>query len=191
VTDPTVTSQILSLKSAGADTLYLIAQSRAAAQAVSAARDQGGQGLLLFIPFVATAKSVIGPVGDEKLTGVMSTDSTKDPTDPTWANDPDVKDYLAWVQKYVPAQDQESDKSSPLGYVSAQAMVEVLKRAGNDLTRANIMKIASSFHNVSLPLLLPGVTLNTSEDDHFAIHTLQLKRYDGTRWQLVGKPLAG
>jgi branched-chain amino acid transport system substrate-binding protein len=191
VTDPTVTSQIPSLKSAGADTLYLIAQSRAAAQAVSAARDQGGQGLLLFIPFVATAKSVIGPVGDEKLTGVMSTDSTKDPTDPTWANDPDVKDYLAWVQKYVPAQDQESDKSSPLGYVSAQAMVEVLKRAGNDLTRANIMKIASSFHNVSLPLLLPGVTLNTSEDDHFAIHTLQLKRYDGTRWQLVGKPLAG
>jgi branched-chain amino acid transport system substrate-binding protein len=191
VTDPTVTSQILSLKSAGADTLYLIAQSRAAAQAVSAARDQGGQGLLLFIPFVATAKSVIGPVGDEKLTGVMSTDSTKDPTDPTWANDPDVKDYLAWVQKYVPAQDQESDKSSPLGYVSAQAMVEVLKRAGNDLTRANIMKIASSFHNVSLPLLLPGVTLNTSEDDHFAIHTLQLKRYDGKRWQLVGKPLAG
>jgi ABC-type branched-subunit amino acid transport system substrate-binding protein len=191
VTDPTVTSQILSLKAAGADTLYLMAQSRAAAQAVSAARDQGGENLLLFIPFVATAKSVIGPVGDEKLKGVMSTDSTKDPTDPTWANDPAVKDYLAWVQKYVPAQDQESDRSSPLGYVSAQAMVEVLKRAGNDLTRANIMKVVTNLHNVVIPLLLPGITLNTSADDYFPIHTLQLKRYDGTRWQLVGKPIEG
>jgi hypothetical protein len=70
-------------------------------------------------------------------------------------------------------------------------MVEVLKRAGNELTRENIMKIATSLHNVAIPLLLPGVTLNTSADNYFAIHTLQLKRYDGTRWQLVGKPIEG
>ena len=95
VSDPTVTSQILSSKAAGADTLYLMAQSRAAAQAVSAARDQGGENLLLFIPYVATAKSVIGPVGDAKLQGLMSTDSTKDPTDPVWKDDPAVKAYLA------------------------------------------------------------------------------------------------
>ncbi|HEY3916547.1 MAG TPA: ABC transporter substrate-binding protein [Stellaceae bacterium] len=190
VTDPTVTSQILSLKSAGVDTLYLIAQSRAAAQAVSAARDQGGENLLIFLPFVATAKAVIGPVGDAKLTGVMSTDSAKDPSDPAWANDPAIKDYLAWVQKYIPAQDQESDRSSALGYVSAQTMVEVLKRAGNDLTRANIMKVATSLHNVSLPLLLPGITLDTGPDNYFPMHTMQLKRYDGARWQLVGKPIS-
>jgi branched-chain amino acid transport system substrate-binding protein len=191
VTDPTVTSQILSLKAAGADTLYLMAQSRAAAQAVSAARDQGGENLLLFIPYVATAKSVIGPVGDEKLKGLMSTDSTKDPTNPAWADDPAVKEYLAWVNKYVPEQDRESDRASPLGYVSAQTMVEVLKRAGDNLTRENIMKVAKSLHNVELPLLLPGITLNTSDEDYFPIHTLQLKRYDGTRWQLVGKPIEG
>ena len=191
VTDPTVTSQILSLKAAGADTLYLMAQSRAAAQAVSAARDQGGENLLLFIPYVATAKSVIGPVGDEKLKGLMSTESTKDPTNPVWANDPAVKDYLAWVDKYVPKQDRASDRASPLGYISAQTMVEVLKRAGDDLTRDNIMKVATSLHNVAIPLLLPGITLNTSETDYFPIHALQLKRYDGTRWQLVGKPIEG
>ena len=190
VTDPTVTSQILSLKSAGVDTLYLIAQSRAAAQAVSAARDQGGDNLLIFLPFVATAKAVIGPVGDAKLKGVISTDSAKDPSDPAWANDPASKAYLAWVDKYIPAQDQESDRSSALGYVSAQAMVEVLKRAGDDLTRANIMKVATSLHNVSLPLLLPAITLNTSPDDYFPMHTMQLKRYDGTRWQLIGKPIS-
>ena len=191
VTDPTVTSQILSLKAAGADTLYLMAQSRAAAQAVSAARDQGGENLLLFIPYVATAKSVIGPVGDAKLKGLMSTDSTKDPTDPAWKDDPAAKAYLAWVDKYVPEQDRESDRPSPLGYISAQTMVEVLKRAGDDLTRANILKIATSLHNLAIPLLLPGITLNTSETDYFPIHTLQLKRYDGTRWQLVGKPIEG
>jgi len=68
-------------------------------------------------------------------------------------------------------------------------MVEVLKRAGNDLTRANIMKIAASMDGWVLPLLLPGVKLSTSAENHFPIHTLQLKRYDGTRWQLVGKPI--
>jgi ABC-type branched-subunit amino acid transport system substrate-binding protein len=191
VTDPTVTSQILTLKAAGADTLYLMAQSRAAAQAVSAARDQGGDKLLLFLPFVATAKSVIGPVGDDKLKGLMSTVSTKDPTDPALKDDPAVKEYLAWVDKYVPEQDRESDRASPLGYVSAQAMVEVLKRAGNELTRENILKVATSLHNVAIPLLLPGITLNTSPTDYFPIHTLQLERYDGTRWQLVGKPIEG
>jgi ABC-type branched-subunit amino acid transport system substrate-binding protein len=189
VTDPTVTSQIISLKAAGADTLFLITQGRSAPQAVSAARDQQGWDALIFIPFVATAKSVIGPVGNERLKGVMSTDSTKDPTDPTWAGDPATKDYLAWVEKYTPAQDHQSDAASPLGYVSAQAMVEVLKRAGNDLTRANILKVATNLHGVSLPLLLPGITLNTAPDNYFAIHTLQLKRFDGTRWQLVGKPI--
>ncbi len=78
-----------------------------------------------------------------------------------------------------------------LGYVSAQAMVEVLKEAGDTLTRANIMKVATHLHNVSLPLLLPGITLNTSPDNYFAIHTLQLKRFDGTRWVLIGKPITG
>ena len=190
VTDPTVTSQIISLKSAGADTLYLAAQSRAAAQAITAARDQVGWNALIFLPFVASANSVVGPVGDERLKGVISSDSTKDPTDPTWANDPASKAYLAWVKKYTPAEDQESNAAAPLGYVSAQAMVEVLKRAGDDLTRANVMKIATSLKDVSLPLLLPGITLNTSPDNYYPMHTLQLKRYDGTRWVMIGKPIS-
>jgi branched-chain amino acid transport system substrate-binding protein len=190
-TDPTVTSQIISLRSAGADTIYLITQARAAAQSVAAARSQAGWDALIFLPFVATAKSVIGPVGNTALTGVISTDSTKDPTDPTWADDPAAKDYLGWVKKYTPAQDQDSDAAAPLGYVSAQAMVEVLKRCGDDLTRANVMKVATSLKDVSLPLLLPGITLSTSPDDYYPMHTLQLKRFNGTRWELVGKPITG
>jgi branched-chain amino acid transport system substrate-binding protein len=189
VTDPTVTSQIISLKSAGADTFYLITQARAAAQAVAGTRDQAGPDVLILLPFVATAKSVIGSVGNDKLKGVVSTDSSKDPTDPTWANDPAVKDYLAWVQKYVPAEDRDSDAASPLGYVSAEVMAEVLKRAGNDLTRANIMKIATHMDHWSFPLLLPGITLNTSPDNYYPMHMLQLKRFNGARWELMGEPM--
>ena len=191
VTDPTVTSQIITLKSAGADTLFLAAQSRAAAQAISASRDQAGWNALILLPYVASAKSVVGPVGNERLKGVISSDINKNPTDPEWANDPDVKAYLAWNKKYTPSQDQASNEESPGGYVSAEAMVEVLKRCGDVLTRANIMKVATSLKNVTVPLLLPGITLNTSPDNYFPMRTVQLKRFDGTRWVLIGKPVTG
>ncbi|HXP72515.1 MAG TPA: ABC transporter substrate-binding protein [Stellaceae bacterium] len=191
VTDPTLTSQIISLESAGADTLYLITQGRAAPQAVTTARQQGGRDALIFVPFVATAKSIIGPAGDDNLKGVIATDSEMDPTDPAWANDPGVRDYLAWVKKYVPAQDQESDSSNPGGYVPAEALVEVLKRCGDVLTRDNVMKVATSLHDMTLPLLLPGVMLNTSSDNYFPMHSVQLKQYDGKRWVLIGKPISG
>jgi branched-chain amino acid transport system substrate-binding protein len=188
-TEPTVTSQIISLHDAGADTLYLMAQSRAAVQAVSAARAQPGWNALIFMSYVATAKSVAGSLGD-KLTGVMSIDSSKDPTDPSWVDDPAVKDYLAWVKKYAPPQDYDSDAAAPGGYLSAQVLVELLRRCGDNLTRANLMKEATSIKDLSLPLLLPGITLNTSPDDYFPTRQAQLKRYDGTRWVLIGKPIA-
>ncbi|HUB97601.1 MAG TPA: ABC transporter substrate-binding protein [Stellaceae bacterium] len=189
VTDPTVTSQIISLKSAGADTIYLAAQSRAAAQAISAARDQVGWNALIFLPYVASAKSVVGPVGNDRLKGVISADSYINPTDPQWANDPDAKAYLEWNKKYTPSQDQASNAEGPGGYIAAEAMVYVLKQCGDELTRANVMKQALNMKDVKLPLLLPGIALNTSPDNYFPMHTMQLKRFDGTRWVLIGKPV--
>ncbi len=188
-TDPSVTSQIISIHAAGADTLYVMAQSRAAVQAVAAARDQPGWNALIFMSYVATAKSVAGTLGP-KLTGVMSIDSGKDPTDPGWADDPAVKDYLAWVKKYAPSQDQASDAAGPAGYLSAEVLTDVLRRCGDTLTRDNVMKMATSIHNLSLPLLLPGITLSTSPTAYFALHAAVLKRYNGTRWELVGQPIA-
>jgi ABC-type branched-subunit amino acid transport system substrate-binding protein len=188
-TDPNVASQIISLHAAGADTLYVMAQSRAAVQAVAAARNQPDWNALIFMSYVATAKSVVGPLG-AKLTGVMSIDSGKDPTDPSWANDPAVRDYLAWVKKYAPPQDQASDAAAPGGYLSAEVLVELLRRCGDTLTRANVMKQATSIKNMSLPLLLPGIVLNTAPDEYFPMHQAQLRRFDGMRWVLVGKPIA-
>ncbi|MGH7090523.1 MAG: ABC transporter substrate-binding protein [Stellaceae bacterium] len=190
VTDPTVTSQIISLKSAGANTFVLFAQSRAAAQAISVARDQAGPDALIFVPYVASAKSVLGAVGNQKLKGVLSTDSAKDPSDPTWANDPAVKAYLAFVQKYTPAEDHESDASTTGGFMAAQMMVEVLKRCGGDLTRAHVMDVATHMENWSFPLLLPGITVRTSPTEHFPIHATGIKRFNGTRWVPVGKPIS-
>src|SRR5579862_6131562 len=189
VTDPTVTSQITTLRGAGADTFVLFAQSRAAAQAVSVARDQAGPDALIFVPYVASAKSVLGAVGDEKLKGIISTDSTKDTTDPTWADDPGVKQYLAFIEKYIPPQDRETDKSTAGGYVEAQTMVEVLRRAGDNLTRDNLMKIASNIKGWTFPIFLPGIAFNTSPTNLFPLTVTQVKRYNGTRWEPVGKPI--
>jgi branched-chain amino acid transport system substrate-binding protein len=190
VTDPTVTSQIISLKAAGADTFVLFAQSRAAAQAISVARDQAGPDALIFVPYVASARSVLGAVGDEKLTGVISTDTTKDAADPAWANDPAVKDYLAFLDKYTPAADRQSDASSPGSYMTAQMMVEVLKRCGDNLTRANLMKVVTGIKNLSFPLFLPGISFNTSPDNLFPLRVTQIKRHVGPRWELVGTPIS-
>jgi branched-chain amino acid transport system substrate-binding protein len=190
VTDPTVTSQIISLKSAGADTFVLFAQSRAAAQAISVARDQAGPDAMIFVPYVASAKSVLGAVGDDKLKGVLSTDTVKDTTDPAWENDQGVKDYIALINKYVPESDRVTDRTTAGGYMAAQAMEDVLRRAGDDLTRANIMKIASHIDNWTYPLYLPGITLNTSPDNLFPMRVTQIKRYNGTRWEMIGKPIS-
>jgi branched-chain amino acid transport system substrate-binding protein len=190
VTDPTVTSQIISLKSAGADTFVLFAQSRAAAQAISVARDQAGPDAMIFVPYVASAKSVLGAVGDEKLKGLLSTDTVKDTTDPAWADDQGVKDYIALIEKYVPESDRVSDRSSAGGYTAALAMAEVLRRAGEDLTRENIMKIVKNMDHWTFPIYLPGISLTTTPDNLFPMRITQMKRYNGQRWEMIGKPIS-
>jgi ABC-type branched-subunit amino acid transport system substrate-binding protein len=190
VTDPTVTSQIISLKSAGADTFVLFAQSRAAAQAISVARDQAGPDAMIFVPYVSSAMSVLGAVGNDKLKGLLSTDTVKDTTDPAWADDQGVKDYIALIEKYVPESDRASDRSSAGGYTAAQAMAEVLRRAGDDLTRDNIMKIVKNMDHWSFPIYLPGITLSTTPDQLFPMTVTQMKRYNGTRWEMIGKPIS-
>lgn len=190
VTDPTVTSQIISLKSAGADTFVLFAQSRAAAQAISVARDQAGPDAMIFVPYVASAMSVLGAVGNEKLKGILSTDQVKDTTDPAWANDPGVKAYVALIEKYVPEADRNSDRSSAGGYVAAQAIAEVLRRAGDNLTRANIMNIVTHMDHWSFPIYLPGISLSTSPDNLFPLRITQMKRFTGTRWEMIGQPIS-
>jgi branched-chain amino acid transport system substrate-binding protein len=190
ITDPTLTSQINTLKGSGADTVYLITQGRASPQSVTAVRALDWNPLIL-LPGVSTSKGIIGPAGDEALKGVISGGYMKDPTDPAYANDPAVKEYFAWLEKYVSAADQRIERSAPNGFVAAQLMAEVLRRCGDDLTRANVLKQATSLTGLSMPMLLPGVTIDTSPTNYFPFGELQMERYDGTRWAPFGKPIRG
>jgi len=190
ITDPTLTSQMITLRDSGADTVYLITQGRASPQSVSAVRALGWNPLIL-LPGVSTSKGIIGSVGDEALKGIVSGGYMKDATDPAYADDPAVKEYLAWVEKYVPSSDQRIDRSAANGFIAAQLMAEVLRRCGDDLTRANVLKQATSLKGFSMPMLLPGVTVDTSPTNYFPFGELQMERYDGTRWAPFGKPIKG
>ena len=190
ITDPTLTSQMITLKGSGADTVYLITQGRASPQSVTAVRALGWKPLIL-LPGVSTSKGIIGSVSDEELTGVVSGGYMKDPTDPAYADDPAVKEYLAWVEKYVPSSDKRINISAPNGYVAGQLMAEVLRRCGDDLTRANILQQATHLEGFSMPMLLPGVTIDTSPTNYFPFGELQMERYDGKRWAPFGKPIKG
>jgi branched-chain amino acid transport system substrate-binding protein len=190
ITDATLTSQMITLKSSGADTVYLITQGRPAPQSVSAVRALDWNPLVL-LPSVSTSKGIIGPAGDEALKGVVSAGYEKDPTSPALADDPAVQEYLAWMNKYVPAADWESDKSAPIGYVMAQLMAEVLRRCGDDVTRANVLRQATSLKDFTMPMLLPGLAVSTSPTNYFPFRGMQMERYDGVRWVPFGKPVSG
>lgn len=190
ITDPMLTSQVITLEGSGADTVYLITQGRASPQSVTAVRALGWNPLIL-LPGVSTSKGIIGSVGDEALKGVVSGGYMKDPTDPAYADDPAVKEYLAWMEKYVPVADQRINRSAPNGYVAAQLMAEVLRRCGDDLTRANVLRQATNLNDFTMPMLLPGVTVDTSSTNYFPFGELQMERYDGTRWAPFGKPIKG
>jgi len=133
---------------------------------------------------------VIKPAGLEASKGVLSTGYLKDPTDPTWDNDAGKKEWLAFMDKYFP----EGDKTSSFtvyGYTVAQTLVEVLKNCKDDLTRANVMKQAASLKQLNQPMLLPGITINTSDKDFAPIKQMQMQKFNGERWELFGPVMTG
>ena len=120
----------------------------------------------------------------------MSSAYAKDPVDPAFENDPAVKDYLAWMSKYLPGQDVRRPNFVN-GYNYAATLVQVLKQAGNDLSRENIMRQATNLRELELPMLLPGIKVNTSPTDYYPVQHLQLMRFDGKRWVRFGDLLYG
>ena len=124
------------------------------------------------------------PAGLENATGIVSAAFGKDPTDPRWRDDPNTKELLAWLQKYYPG-GKASDIYIGAGWAFAQPLVYVLKQCGDDLSRENIMRQTTNLHNVALPWLLPGVTLNTSPTDYQPIKEMRETRFNGKTWELL------
>ncbi len=185
VTDPTVDSQILSLQGSGADTFINITTPKFGAQAVRKAYDSGWKPLHIINNVSASVGSVLKPAGLDKSVGLLTVQYYKDPNDPQWNDDPPMKEWRAFMAKYYPDGDTK-DASNLYGYIAAQTMVQILKQCGDDLTRENVMKQATNIKDFKPPLLLPGMSMNSSPSDYFLIQQAQLARFTGERWQGFG-----
>jgi branched-chain amino acid transport system substrate-binding protein len=186
VTDPTIDSQIANLKNSGANVFYNVTIPKFAVQAIKKAHDIGWKPLHLLNNVSSSVDVVLKPAGLDASKGLITALYTKDPTDPQWKNDAGMTEWLAWMQKYYP-DGNTKDGFNVYAYTVAQLMVHVLKQCGNDLSRPNIMKQAANVKDLGLPLLLPGIKVNTGPTDFYPVEQEQLARYDGERWALFGE----
>jgi ABC-type branched-subunit amino acid transport system substrate-binding protein len=189
VSDPTVDSQIVTLKSSGADTMFTIATPKFAAQSIRKVADIGWQPLHFVNNVASSVGSVLTPAGLDKSTGLITALYLKDPVDPQWEKDPGMMRWHAFMKKYMPDANV-TDFNYVYGYGAAQLMVMVLKACGDDLSRENLMKQATSIKDAVLDVTLPGIKYNTGPNDYFLVQQLQLARFDGKRWTLFGDVLA-
>jgi branched-chain amino acid transport system substrate-binding protein len=190
VSDPTVDSQVVTIKSSGADVFFIEASPKFAAQAIRKTAELDWKPVRLLASVSASVGSVLKPAGVENAKEVMSAAYLKDPTDPAWKNDPAIGEWEAFMQKYYP----EGDRTSTFtvyGYLVAQTMIQVLKQCGDDLTRASVMRQAANLKDLELGLLLPGIRINTGPNDYYPIKQMQMSRFNGEYITLVGPVLNG
>jgi branched-chain amino acid transport system substrate-binding protein len=186
VADPTVDSQIVQLQQSGADVFFNITTPKFAAQAIRKAYDIGWKPLHFLNNVSTSVASVLTPAGLDKSLGLISTAYIKDPTDKQWANDPAIEKWRAFMKKYYP-DGSLIDNSNVYGYTVASTLHQVLKQAGNDLTRENVMRQAASMKGFKVDTLLPGVTISTGAKDYAPIQSVQLMRFDGKQWERFGQ----
>jgi ABC-type branched-subunit amino acid transport system substrate-binding protein len=186
VTDPTIDSQVVTLKASGADTFYNVTTPKFAAQAIRKVYDIGWKPLHILNNVSASVGSVLTPAGLDKSVGLITAIYLKDPADPQWKDDAGMKEYLAWFKKYYPEGDVK-DSFNVAGYLIAQGVVQVLKQCGDDLTRENVMRQTASLKDLQMPMMLPGIKWNTGPDDFFLMESGQLARFDGKEWKTFGK----
>lgn len=186
LTDPTIDSQIVSLKASGADTLILAASGKATAQALRKAHEVDWHPMT-FVPYVSNSlTAVLKPAGLDAAKGIISAEIFKDPSDSSWRNDPDYQEYRAWMEKYYPGGNIE-EKLNVSGYTTAQMLIDILKRCKDDLSRANVMAQAASYNNAKFPMLLPDLTIQTTPADYSVFRQFQLRRFDGEKWVVLQK----
>lgn len=188
LTDPTIDSQILKLKSAGVDTLIEQSSSKAAAQSIRKVYELGWKPLHVIGGSTASVETVLKPAGLEASKGLITTQFLKQPGDPAWANDPEVIAYKAFLAKYAPTVHAD-DYSVLVAYMNVNALKMVLQKCGDQLSRENLLKQATSIKGEHLPLLLPGVSVSTSPSDYASFKTLRIAEFNGETWGIIGDPI--
>jgi branched-chain amino acid transport system substrate-binding protein len=185
LSDPTIDSQIVKLKSLGADLVFDASTPKFAAQAIKKIADLGWKPVHILDINSVSVGAVMQPAGLENSKGIISTIYGKDPADPTWKDDAGMKKYFAFMAKYFPEGDKDS-LFNTYGYSTTQLLIEVLTRCGDNLTRENVMKQATSLKGVQLDLSLPGIVGTTSPTDYRVNKQLQMMRFNGERWESFG-----
>jgi ABC-type branched-subunit amino acid transport system substrate-binding protein len=185
LSDPTVDSQMVTLKASGADLFYNITTPKFGAQAIKKAAELGWKPVQILDINATPVSQTLVPAGLENAKGIISVNYGKDPLDPQWADDAGMKKYKAFMAKYAPAEDANSGIST-YGYGTASLLVHILKQCGDDLTRANIMKQATNIKNFVSDLALPGMATSTDADDWRINKQFQMMKFDGQRWVLFG-----
>jgi branched-chain amino acid transport system substrate-binding protein len=190
VTDPTIDSQIVRLKASAADVFVIAATPKFAAQAIRKAYEIGWRPMTFLSSTAVWISTVMQPAGLEAGIGIISTAYVKDPDDPAWNDDAGVKGWREFMTKYVPEADQH-DTNYVNAYNSAMTLEAVLKACGDDLSTENILKQAYAIHDLELPMLLPGIKVNTSPTDHVPVDQMQFMRFNGKSWERFGELQTG
>ena len=189
-TDPTVDSQIVSMKEAGCDVIVNTAISKFAAQAIKKAAEIDWKPVHVLSGVGNSVGATLKPAGLEHCKDIVSDFFLKDATDPKWHDDAGFKSWVSFMDKYQPGADK-TDNNNVIGAELAATMVQVLKQCGDNLTRENVMNQVANLHGFTMPMLLPGITINTSPTDFAPVKQVQMGRFDGERWQLFGPLLTG
>jgi len=188
VSDATIDSQLISLQGEKVDVLISAATPKFATQIIRKLADMQWKPLHILSDVSSSTGAVIEPAGPEKAVGLICCTYYKDPSDPRWKDDAGVKLWRGFMEKQLPGADL-NDAFYCYGSAAVMTMIPVLKQCGNDFSRENLMKQAANLKNVEVPLLLPGIRVNTSPTNYHTIGQVQMMRWAGKSWDLFGDVL--
>lgn len=183
--DMSIDAQVDILKNSGAEVLVLNCAPPISARAIRRAAELGWHPVVVLVNAAASIANALRPAGLQNSVGVISTSFLKDASDTTWREDPAIKQWLAFMDKYFPDGDRE-DSYAMFGYAAAETLVQVLTQCGDDLSRENIMRQAASLRNFQSAMVLPGIAINTGPADFHPIEQMRLVQFDGNAWQPIG-----
>ena len=184
-TDPTVDAQIMQLRASNADAFFIVATGKHATQAIRKSHELGWKPQIYLPVGSASVPGVLKPAGADAATGVITVANTKSPGDPAWDDDSGMKEYLTWAKQWAPGLNPY-DSFVASGYTYGVIVAQLLRQCGDELTRENLLKQASSMKGVRTPLTLPGITLDTAPDNYLPYRTMRLQQFDGTSYRLIG-----
>lgn len=185
LSEPTIDSHVVNLKASGAAAFLVAGTPKFAAQAIKKASEIGWKPLFLINYVSSSVSSTIVPAGADKAIGIVAATIAKDPSDGKWADDPGVQWYKAHFAKYLPGADI-GDANYVYGTEQGQILEQVLKQCAGDYSRENIVRQARNIRGLSLPTLMPGITINTGPQNSMAYTQLQLQRWNGNSWEQFG-----